>query len=88
MAITVTITECYGERREFVTTHQTADKGEAERLAIASAYGRGKFLCLDRGLAQPGGSACYGQIGHCIDRKQGLISTDTARVRIEFEVEN
>ncbi|MCY1357797.1 hypothetical protein D9M69_443040 [compost metagenome] len=83
MTVKVTITECYGDRRTFTSTHRDAET--AERNAIQKAYGRGKFLCLDRGLTQPGSSTRYGQIGHYINKQRNQISTDTGRVRVEIE---
>lgn len=83
METTVTITECYGSRRTFTSNHRAAEN--AERLAIQKAYGRGRFLCVDHGLSQPGSSTCYGQIGHYVNSQRNLISTDTGRVRIDIE---
>jgi len=85
--IKVTITECYGGRQLFVSTHKTNDEAEAQQKAIVKAYGRGKFLCVDHGITTPGSSTQYGQIGHYVDRRQGLISTDTGLVRIDCENE-
>lgn len=81
MTIKVTITECYGDRRTFTSTHRIAET--AERNAIQKAYGRGKFLCLDHGLST--GAARYGQVGHFINKQRSQISTDTGRVRIDIE---
>lgn len=77
----VTITECYGERKVHVSKHKNASTAEPE--AIQKAYGKGKFLCVDNGIST--GSVRYGQVGHYMERKTGLISTDTGRVRVEVE---
>ncbi|MFK1433044.1 hypothetical protein ACIU0H_05185 [Pseudomonas aeruginosa] len=82
MAVQVTITECYGERRTFTSTHR--DAGNAERAAIEKAYGRGHFLYLDRGLSE--GTARYGEIARPVGRRNpNVISTVTGRVRIDIE---
>ncbi|MNQ64362.1 hypothetical protein D3C85_787810 [compost metagenome] len=80
---TVTIRECRSGPVEHIAKvrHYTAPL--AVTLAIQELYGRDKFLVPDSGLNREG-SALYGQIGHYMNN-EGLISTDTGRVRIDVE---
>lgn len=82
MGLTVTITECYGDRRTHTSSHPTDSVDRAISLAVEKAYGRGRFFVRDSGLRDCG---MFGQIGHHVDSQRNLTSIDTGRVRIDVE---
>lgn len=77
----VTITECYGARREHTSRHKTTDRDEAIARAVHKAYGSGKSFYRDSGLQTP--HAQYGQIGYRAGRSH-TIDMDTGRVAIRI----
>lgn len=77
----VTITECYGARREHTSRHKTTDRDEAIASAVHKAYGSGKSFYRDNGISGP--TTTYGQIGHRAGRSH-TISLDTGRVAIKI----
>lgn len=88
MTITVTITECYGDRRTTILKARTDDLSEAVARAIRKGYGKGKSFHRDRGISVGSDALTgtqYGQIGHSIGNR--TCSLDTGRVAIRAEVE-
>lgn len=77
----VTITECYGERREHTSRHKTTDRDEAIARAVRKAYGSGRCLFRDNGISSP--TTIYGQVGH-YSRSAGCSTMDTGRVSIRI----
>lgn len=75
----VTITECYGERREHISSHKTTDRDEAISRAVRKAYGSGKSFYRDNGISGP--TTAYGQVGRYSSRA-GCSIMDTGRVAI------
>ena len=85
MEITVTITECYGNRTRHVSTHKTTERGEAIAIAVSRAYGKRASLHSDSGLSRPADGVWYGQIGKPMGRQGNLHNMITGRVRIDAE---
>lgn len=90
MAILVSITECYGDRK---TTHlraKTDDLEVAIDRAIKKAYGAGRSFHRDNGISV-GRDALqgtqYGQIGKPVKRNPCASSMQTGRVSIKAEIE-
>jgi len=82
--IQVTIRECYGEHREFVSKHRGSPQ-EAMGKAVMKHFGKRAALCNDYGLNQGiPVSIRYGQIGVPHDRH--TTSLITGRVRVEAGV--
>lgn len=86
--ITVTITECYGDRRTTTLRARTDDVEVAVERAIrkhAPAYGSRTRFVRDSGISV-GYDALqgtqYGQIGHACENG---ISLDTGRIAIRAE---
>lgn len=77
----VTITECYGDRREHTSRHKTTDRDEAIARAVRKAYGTGKTLHRDNGISGP--TTTYGQVGH-YSPGAGCSTMDTGRVAIRI----
>lgn len=78
---TVTITYCYGDKADLISTHRTDCDEIAIGRAIDKHFGKRATWHQDNGLSNQ--YARYGQIGHYIG--QGCYSMDTGRVRIEVE---
>lgn len=82
--IQITIHECYGDHRDFVSNHRGTVQ-EAMDKAVMKRYGKRASLCTDYGLNQGiPANVRYGQIGVPHDRNSTNLIT--GRVRVEAEV--
>lgn len=88
MSITVTITECYGDRRTTTLKARTDDLSEAVARAIRKGYGTRARFYRDNGISVGSDALTgtqYGQIGHSIGNR--TASMDTGRVSIRADAE-
>jgi len=79
---TVTITECYGDRRESVGTYTADDAHSAVSVAVKKHYGNQTYFVRDAGMNGMGAWA-YGQIGHAHGDRGTITNLITGRVRID-----
>jgi len=75
---TITIHELTGERRQWTSSHRTADEGEATELAVRRQFGRTYGFRQDSGLPRGYGSI----VRNLSSRERGSGSTRSAEVVI------
>lgn len=84
MSFTITITECYGERRETVLNSQAADLDAAIESAIRKGYGAGVFI-RDHGISVGPDALAGSQYGQIGKSTRNGYNMKTGRVCIRAE---
>ena len=84
--IQVTIHECYGEHRDFVSNHRGTVEDAIEK-AVSKKFGKRASLYADQGLNQGlPKSVQYGRVSVPCRGSTCSVELITGRVRVEAEV--